>query len=292
VAQPPLYLIKRRKRQEYILNEQAMRQIQTSLGLEGAKLIVGANGDGQARELSGKKLSEMVELIDELNDLGWVLQRRGWALKDFLAVYRKRDGDLPSHLVVLDNEEQFFYSQKEVTDFLKEKDQSLGGLEVGGASEMAGQTDVGAHRARVYELHECKGIKRCLKKLEARGMDFGDYFGRLLEEGRVGEAAGRFRLEYGEEEAVQMEGLWQLAQAVREAGSRGLDVKRFKGLGEMNADELWETTMDPSRRSLLRVQMDDAAEADRIFSILMGANVERRREFIETHAAEVRNLDV
>ena len=123
-------------------------------------------------------------------------------------------------------------------------------------------------------------------------MDFGDYFGRRLEQGPTGEPTGRFRLEYGEEEAVQMEGLWQLAQAVREAGSRGLDVKRFKGLGEMNADELWETTMDPSRRSLLRVQMDDAAEADRIFSILMGANVERRREFIETHAAEVRNLDV
>ena len=89
-----------------------------------------------------------------------------------------------------------------------------------------------------------------------------------------------------------MDGLWQLAQAVREAGSQGLDVKRFKGLGEMNADELWETTMDPTRRSLLRVHMEDAAEADRIFSILMGANVERRREFIETHAAEVRNLDV
>ena len=131
-----------------------------------------------------------------------------------------------------------------------------------------------------------------LHQLQAKGVDFADYFGQASE-GRQGVASeARFRLEFGQEEAVQMAGLWQLAQAVREAGSRGLDVKRFKGLGEMNADELWETTMDPSRRSLLRVQMDDAAEADRIFSILMGANVERRREFIETHASEVRNLDV
>ncbi len=292
IAQPPLYLIKRRKRKEYVLNESAMRQIQASLGLDGAKLIVGANGNGQTKELSGKKLSEMVELIDELNDLTWVLQRRGWELKEFLATYRKADGELPSRLVLLDNEEKLFYSQKEVTDFLKEQAQSLGGLEVGGASDVSGEADAPVHRARVHELHECKDLKRCLKKFEARGMKIDDYFGRSPEEARVGETASRFRLEYGEEEAVQMDGLWQLAQAVREAGSRGLDVKRFKGLGEMNADELWETTMDPTRRVLLRVRMDDAAEADRIFSILMGANVERRREFIETHAAEVRNLDV
>ena len=91
---------------------------------------------------------------------------------------------------------------------------------------------------------------------------------------------------------MQLEGISQLAHAVREAAAKGLELKRFKGLGEMNAGELWETTMDPGRRSLLRVQTDDAAEADRIFSILMGTDVERRREFIETHAFEVRNLDV
>ncbi len=292
VAQPPLYQIKRRRHQQYILNEQGMREIQTSLGLEGAKLIVGANGNGKASELSGKKLSEMVELVDELNGLGLVLQRRGWMMKDFLAAYRKLDGELPSHRVLLDGEEQFFYSQKEVAEFLEEKGQSLGGLEVGAAQEVAGQGEVGPHRARVFDLHECKGIKRCLKKLQAKGVEFADYFGRASQERGAVASEARFRLEYGDGEVVAMEGLWQLAQAVREAGSGGLEVKRFKGLGEMNADELWETTMDPSRRSLLRVQMDDATEADRIFSILMGANVERRREFIETHAAEVRNLDV
>ena len=292
VAQPPLYQIKRRKRQQqYILNERAMRQIQTSLGLAGATLIMGSNGNGhdQAHQLKGKKLSELVEIIDELNDLSWVLQRRGWALKDFLATYRTPDGQLPSHLVLLDDDEQFLYSQKELTEFLREKDQALGGLEVGEAQQVAGKDSPAEHQARIFELHECKGIKRCLKKLESKGVNLEDYFSRLPEQQSK---AGRFCLEFGEEEVMQMDGLWQLAQSVRDAGSKGLDVKRFKGLGEMNADELWDTTMDPSRRSLLRVRMDDAAEADRIFSILMGANVERRREFIETHAAEVRNLDV
>ena len=292
VAQPPLYQITRRKHQQYILNEQAMRDIQTSLGLEGASLVIEPNGKGQAQKLSGKKLGELAELIDELNDLGWILQRRGWLLKDFLAAYQRSDGTLPTHRVALDDQEYFFYGQHELTEFLRQQDKALGGLEVGQAQKVSGQADEAAHRAEVVDLHECKGIKRCLKKLEARGIQLRDYFSASEQRQDNQASSGRFRLEYDQGEAVQIDSISQLAHAVREAAAKGLELKRFKGLGEMNAGELWETTMDPGRRSLLRVQTDDAAEADRIFSILMGTDVERRREFIETHALEVRNLDV
>jgi DNA gyrase subunit B len=71
-----------------------------------------------------------------------------------------------------------------------------------------------------------------------------------------------------------------------------MEIKRFKGLGEMNSEQLWETTMNPATRTLLRVQMEDAGEADRLFSILMGDDVEKRRNFIQEHALEVQNLDV
>jgi len=71
-----------------------------------------------------------------------------------------------------------------------------------------------------------------------------------------------------------------------------MGIQRFKGLGEMNAEQLWETTMDPARRTLKRVFIEDAAGAEHIFSVLMGSAVEPRREFIERHALEVRNLDV
>ena len=292
VAQPPLYQITRRKHQQYILNEQAMRDIQSSLGLEGACLVMESDDAGQAQRLSGKKLAELVELVDELNDLGWILQRRGWPLQDFLAAYRKGDGALPSHRVALDGKEHFFYSQREVTEFLRQKDRALGGLEVGEAQEVAGQAEEMTHRARVQELHECKDLKRCLKKLESRGVQLRDYLGTSEQRQDEGKASGRFHLEYDQGEVVQIGNIARLAHTIRETATRGLELKRFKGLGEMNPGELWETTMDPGRRSLLRVQMDDAAEADRIFSILMGTDVERRREFIEIHALEVRNLDI
>jgi DNA gyrase subunit B len=71
-----------------------------------------------------------------------------------------------------------------------------------------------------------------------------------------------------------------------------MEIQRFKGLGEMNAEQLWETTMNPALRTMKRVLIEDAAEAEHIFSVLMGNAVEPRREFIETHALEVRNLDV
>ena len=75
-------------------------------------------------------------------------------------------------------------------------------------------------------------------------------------------------------------------------GKVGIEIKRFKGLGEMNSEQLWETTLDPGRRVLMRVTLEEAGEAERLFSVLMGEDVERRRQFIEDHALEVKNLDV
>ena len=83
-----------------------------------------------------------------------------------------------------------------------------------------------------------------------------------------------------------------LVPTVRKIGEKGMKITRFKGLGEMDAEQLWETTMDPARRTLLQVQLDDVAAANDLFSTLMGDDVEPRREFIEKHALEVKNLDV
>jgi DNA gyrase subunit B len=87
-------------------------------------------------------------------------------------------------------------------------------------------------------------------------------------------------------------GTVELVRAILETGKKGLGLQRYKGLGEMNPTQLWETTMNPMTRTLLQVKLEDVAGVDEIFSILMGDEVEPRRDFIQRHALEFRNLDV
>ena len=113
----------------------------------------------------------------------------------------------------------------------------------------------------------------------------------LIPQERTGVEEPRYLLRRGES-ATGLEDLRGLLTAIRAAGEKGLQVTRFKGLGEMNAEELRETTLDPANRTLIQVTMEDAGAADDLFRILMGDKVEPRREFIEKHAMEARNLDV
>jgi DNA gyrase subunit B len=100
-----------------------------------------------------------------------------------------------------------------------------------------------------------------------------------------------YRVEKGEDQ-TQVEGLLELKEQVLQLGRKGLGIQRYKGLGEMNPGQLWETTMNPETRTLLQVTIADAAEAERIFSTLMGDDVEPRRQFISENALQVQNLDV
>lgn len=113
----------------------------------------------------------------------------------------------------------------------------------------------------------------------------------LIPQPRTGSLEARYKLRR-EESEIGIEDLRGLLAAVRKAGEKGLHVTRFKGLGEMNAEELRDTTLDPAHRTLLQVKMEDLSAADDLFRILMGDIVEPRRQFIEKHALEVRNLDV
>jgi DNA gyrase subunit B len=113
----------------------------------------------------------------------------------------------------------------------------------------------------------------------------------LIPQERTGTEESRYTLRRGEN-AIGLEDLRGLLGAVRAAGEKGLSITRFKGLGEMNAEELRDTTLDPANRTLVQIKMDDLSGADTMFRTLMGDHVEPRREFIEKHALEVRNLDV
>ncbi|MGL5097550.1 MAG: DNA gyrase subunit B, partial [Planctomycetia bacterium] len=140
----------------------------------------------------------------------------------------------------------------------------------------------------ILELHEVRRLNEMVPLLAAHGLGLDDLLPVVRKPGE--EPPPRFVVRFGDAEEP-METVRDLAAVLRKNGEKGLDIKRFKGLGEMNADQLWNTTLDPAQRTMVRVTVDNGAAADEMFRTLMGEAVEPRREFIEKHALDVRNLD-
>ena len=138
------------------------------------------------------------------------------------------------------------------------------------------------------DLHEVREINRILEELKGYGITIEHF---ITPPNRNGEPVFPFTI-CNNDGDVKLQSLRELMPSLRKMGEKGKMVTRFKGLGEMNSEELWETSMDPEKRVLLQIQIEDAAAADEIFRVLMGDHVEPRREFIEKHALEVRELDI
>jgi DNA gyrase subunit B len=248
---------------------------------------------GDGREISGDEMHKLCRTLSGLEDALVALERRGVSLRDHASRRDKASGKLPMYHVFYGAEEHWFTSRDALEAFMKGKQQSAGGeLEVGRADENKhggepAASAAGGPQLVVVDLHEVRSINSALQSLETMG--FG--IEALLPQDRTGREEARYTLRRGDNE-IGLEDLRGLITAVRRAGEKGLSITRFKGLGEMNAEELRETTLDPANRTLLRVTMADAAAADDLFRVLMGEKVEPRREFIEKHALDVKNLDV
>ena len=289
VAQPPLFRVRSKKQTYYVQTEEEMKNQLLNQGLgEGVFLP----GDG--RELAGEGMQKLCRTLAGLEDALLALERRGISLRDHAGRREEGSGKLPMYHVFFGAEEHWFASRDELEAFVESKEEATGGeLEAGKADENkpggggAADDALAEQQLIVIDLHEVRSINAGLKELEAMGFSIES----LMPEDRTGTEEPRYLLRRGENE-IGIEDLRGLLAAVRRAGEKGLSITRFKGLGEMNAEELRETTLDPANRTLLRVTMDDAAAADDLFRVLMGEKVEPRREFIERHALDVRNLDV
>ncbi len=294
VAQPPLFRVRSKKSVYYVQTEEEMK---TQLLDQGLGEGVFYPGDG--REISGEEMQKLCRTLSGLEDALLALERRGVSLRDHAERRDPQSGKLPMFHVYYGADERWFTSRKELESFVKGKEKSAGGeLAIGRADEnqpgsaqpsgaSPGTAETGDAQLVVVDLHEVRSINAGLAELTGMGFDIQS----LLPQDRTGSEDSRYTLRRGENE-IGLDDLRGLLSAVRRAGEKGLTITRFKGLGEMNAEELRDTTLDPSARTLLRVTMTDAAAADDLFRVLMGEKVEPRREFIERHALDVTNLDI
>jgi DNA gyrase subunit B len=284
VAQPPLFRVRSKKQTYYVQTEEAMRNQLLEYGLHDAVFEPG--GD---RRIEGAEMAKLCRSLANLEVALTALERRGISLKEHAARQDPATGRLPIHHVYLGGKEHWFTSTEERNKFVEAAEQAAGKEMPVETTDGAAEKTNGHAGPRIHsvELHEVRTINKELGELKSLGFDID----ALIPQQKTGSLESRYKLRRDDAE-IGIDDLRGLLNAVRKAGEKGLQVTRFKGLGEMNAEELRETTLDPANRTLLQVKMEDVNAAGELFSVLMGDIVEPRREFIEKHALEVRNLDV
>ena len=288
VACPPLYRVKQGKKTWYVQTDEEMKVQLLDRGLENTSF------EGEGIKVEGDDMRRLCVTLSSMEDAIMALERRGINLRTH-SERMDNDGRLPVIHAFLGAKEKWFTDRKALDDFRKNHEKESG-VEMTVETDQDRQTkhdnneEVDADQSntlRFNEFHEVRTINSGLKELDKYG--FG--IDALLPADRTGLETPRFILFKGENENP-VNDLRGMIAGVRSLGEKGIHLTRFKGLGEMNAEELRETTLDPDNRTLIQIKMPHVAEADDMFRILMGDKVEPRREFIEKHALDVSELDV
>jgi DNA gyrase subunit B len=302
IACPPLYLIKRKKREEYVDDDAQLNRILISLGAEEVKLKNLADG----KIFTASQLKDILELLERLSKFSEAIRRHGGDFEEYLRERDPKTDALPTYLVKIreGNAEwvTYFPGEAEMRAFHEEnRDLNLFDDELEGGNSDLPQSDGDSEqgerlrrqdssmrrRASLVELHESHAVGKLIGELARKGLKVEHF------------ADGDrpiFELTEGEGDKAAVHSVFSVPEIlakVLEIGRKGMQIQRFKGLGEMNPKQLFETTMNPDKRKLVKVDLneDNAVEADRMFTILMGDVVEPRRQFIEDNALNAR-LDV
>ncbi len=319
IAQPPLYQVLRGKHATYVLNDRRMTDALVDLALAHSTFAVREEDGTVVHRVQGDEIRRMVRALERLDELVTVSLRRGINFTRLLAA--RQDGHLPSwHLVWAEGNEMYFH-EAEARAAVAARDLVLDDLIT---------PDMKIDRRRIgslRELHENREIERIIGQLPQWHIAIDDWdrvqvesvtgeklptrYAWVLESSKSAEVAtesdtldalaanesskstsSSSSKRSREPGAIEAANVPSIVRSLMEVGRRGIEVKRFKGLGEMEPLQLWETTMDPARRTLVRVTLESASDADALFTVLMGEDVERRRAYIEKHALEVKNLDI
>lgn len=284
VGQPPLYRVMRKKIKQYIHSEREMDNYLLELGTSDLKIHSKATG----KELTHHEVKELLQLAQNLEAFMQRIERKGIAFREFLAL-RNADGLLPKFQIELTEGTKIAYSENEFTDLKKEHEEfqrqrheeTLAKLPQEEITE-----EMRLFRPRPFsfiELYDEEHLDELEKVMSRYSLSLSDYL----------EAKGiLFELHDENNHVTPAHTLQDLVLFLRNNGRKGIEIQRYKGLGEMNPDQLWETTMDPERRTLIQVTIPDAIAADHMFSMLMGEDVPPRRAFIERHSLSIKNLDI
>ncbi len=302
IAQPPLYLIKRKKREEYVDDDAQLNKILIGLGADEVKVKNLADG----KVFTSAQLKDMLDLLERLAKFSDAIRRHGGDFESYLGERDPKTGRLPTFMIKVreGNTEwaSYFPGEAEVRAFHEEnRDLNLyddpapepivdGDLVLSEPVAKAKKEKLdpaNRRRAKLIELHESISAQKLIDELAKKGLKIEHY---------ADSDTPIFELIEGEGDKAVTHPLFAIPEIltkVLEIGKRGLSIQRFKGLGEMNPKQLYETTMNPDKRKMLKVDLneDNAVEADRMFTILMGDIVEPRRQFIEDNALNAR-LDV
>jgi DNA gyrase subunit B len=300
IAQPPLYKVKKGKTEMYIDNDEKMEQWLLNEGRNSVEVTAMNPANGKAKKLEPEDLRGLLRLLADIESLLRHLDRKGIHLEDFQSYYAEKK--LPMYRVEhTAGEYQFFYSEKEWKEYrdahvaagkaklLAEKSEKAGKKEKpaeGGEEIAEAEVDEEALEPNFQDLWEMPKLAKLADTLKAMGLDFAWY--DFLRDEKT-KPLFHAKTAHNESDGYTLR---ELLEIVRDAGRSGASIQRYKGLGEMNPEQLWETTMDPKRRRLLKVVLEDPADAEMAFTTLMGDKVEPRRAFIEKHAKEVKNLDI
>ena len=294
-AQPPLFRVRKKNSKDgkarYVQTDEEMKKELLEAGIQNARF---SPNDG--RIIEGEEMTRLCRLLSVIEDSVQALERRGYGLKKLALLQNPETEALPMYHATWNKVESWLFDRHEYDEYVEKIQKETGvssdalTVSISEALNNSANFDESADtdaKLRVVELFEVRSLNKYLKQLRD---EFGFGIDSLFPIERIGEEGSRYALLRGDSE-IGVEDLRSLLTTIREAGEKGWQITRFKGLGEMDPEELRETTLDPNNRTLVQITMDDAEAADDIFRVLMGEQVEPRREFIEKFALDAR-LDV
>ncbi len=292
IAQPPLYRIKRKKREQYIDNDEQLNRILLELGSEDVVLERRADG----HKFDPAQVDKIVENLAALEKLGAGVTRHGASLAAYLDQHNRQTQELPRYVARIreGNKEAFEFLMDDGAraEFSQKNQLDAGAADepaAVGSAPAAGRSNppMAAKRVTIHEVFESTEMAKLLRAIAKIGLEIGSFSPKPEPRYIITENVGQ-----KSELKTELFSALEIVQQIRANGRKGLSIQRYKGLGEMNPKQLFETTMDPERRRLLKVSINDAAKADQLFTLLMGDEVPPRRQFIEDNALNVQYLDV